>query len=436
MDRIPFPKPPPAKPLEETAWLRRTDRSEVGRQPFFSGRDREYGVFRDAAKSLDDGDVGGGTMIVQGAPGAGKSALMLECMEAVRQHSTPLSPWVAVSVAPADLKSPAYVMSALIRATDEENTRLAKLWPDANSTRPKKLLDFGKLIYDELSSRGFSLAGVSVGARSGTGSRSSIEMSPAELFSAAAPLLKNFDFVVFVDEAQNTPIDPMTESVLDCLHRDTCGISLVAAFFGLSDTKDVLRECGLSRPPSERVINLGSLSLDESKTSLERMINAYYAGSEEEKNTWVEALAELSQGWPQHINRVGVASGRVIRSNGGRLERHLLEQALQKGNDLKNEYYAARLEAGKYPPWVYKRLALEAAKKQGNFAGTLTYEEVHSLTESARNIQNQSVDEFVNTALHAGLLTTVEDLPFHYRFPIPSLGDYLRSLSLTIPQRA
>ncbi len=436
MDRIFFPKPPPAKPLKEATWLRRTDRSEVGRQPFFSGRDREYGVFRDVAKSLNDGDVGGGTMIVQGAPGAGKSALMLECMEAVRQHSTPLSPWVAVSIVPGDLKSPAYVMSALIRAIDEEGMRFAKLWPDASSTRMKKLLDFGKLIYDELSSRGFSLAGLSVGARSGAGTRSDIEMSPAELFSAAAPLLKNFDFVVFVDEAQNTPIDPMTESVLDCLHRDTRGISLVAAFFGLSDTKDVLRECGLSRLPSERVLNLGSLSLDESKTSLERMINAYYVGSKEEKDIWVNALAELSQGWPQHINRVGVASGRAIRSNGGRLERHLLEQALRKGTDLKNEYYAARLEAGKYPPWVYQRLASEAAKKQGKLAGILAYEEVHSLTESARKMQGQSVDEFVSAALHAGLLTTVEDLPFYYCFPISSLGDYLRSLSLTIPKDA
>ncbi len=40
-------------------------------------------------------------MIFQGAPGAGKIALMQECMGAVRQHSTFDDQWVAVSIDPA-----------------------------------------------------------------------------------------------------------------------------------------------------------------------------------------------------------------------------------------------------------------------------------------------------------------------------------------------
>jgi len=103
-EKPPFPKPPPADPLPLNLWLDDTDRAEVGREPFFRGRDKEYRVFQKAANMLDAGRVGGGTMIFQGAPGAGKTALMQECMEAVRLHSTPDQPWVAASINPATLQ--------------------------------------------------------------------------------------------------------------------------------------------------------------------------------------------------------------------------------------------------------------------------------------------------------------------------------------------
>ena len=87
-----FPKPPSAAPNSLEIWLGDTDRAEVGREAFFRGRDHEYGVFQNALNMLMYGRIGGGTMIFQGAPGAGKIALMQECMEAVRQHSTPQEP--------------------------------------------------------------------------------------------------------------------------------------------------------------------------------------------------------------------------------------------------------------------------------------------------------------------------------------------------------
>ncbi len=46
MNSMPFPKPPPADPLPIDIWLDQTDRAEVGREPFFRGREAEYGVCR------------------------------------------------------------------------------------------------------------------------------------------------------------------------------------------------------------------------------------------------------------------------------------------------------------------------------------------------------------------------------------------------------
>ncbi len=431
MNPGPFPKPPPAKPLSEQRWIRQADRAEVGRQPFFCGRDTEYEVFRNAAISLRDGDTGGGTMVFQGAPGAGKSALMLECMEAVRLHSTPQDPWIAVSIDPGTLSYPVDVVSDLIHAANEETQRLSKLAPDSIADKFNQWLDLGRKLYAELSSRGVSVAGFSVGGKPQTNGRSDSVQSSGSVFRKTAVLLENFHIVVFVDEAQNTPESTTTKAVLDSLHRDPKGIPLVAAFFGLSDTKDVLRRCGLSRLASQRIVNLDPLPLTDAKFSIRHMIDTYYTGTEVQKENWTNALAELSQGWPQHINRTGIAAGLTLAENNTeKLESHLLEHALEKANELKNEYYEQRVESGGHPAWVYRQIALSANEKRSQHTDVLSYNEIELLTESARKKRNETIDEFITDALHAGLLSPVKGMLDHYKIPIPSLGDYLRSAAV------
>ncbi|MYB35629.1 MAG: hypothetical protein F4X92_11065 [Gammaproteobacteria bacterium] len=67
-----FSKPQPADPLPLDIWLDDTDRAEVGREPFFRGRDEEYRIFQRAVSTLNASRIGGGTTIFQGAPGQEK----------------------------------------------------------------------------------------------------------------------------------------------------------------------------------------------------------------------------------------------------------------------------------------------------------------------------------------------------------------------------
>jgi len=418
MNQGPFPKPLPTDPLPLETWLRRADRSEAGREPFFRGRDAEYGVYRSAVTSLSEGMVGGGTMVFQGAPGAGKSALMEECTEAVRRHSTPEAPWVAVSMNPGSLRFPDRVVRAMVNAANAESERLRHKASGAVSGLLGDLLDMGRQILQEIPDRDLSIGGVSWSKREK-------ELSAEGLFEHAGRMLGRFHIAVFVDEAQNTPVARMTQDVLDCLHRDPQGIPLLAAFFGLSDTQDVLRRCGLSRFADERVVNLEPLADDDAACAIRSAFDAYdFTGTPEDRAAWVDGLAELSQGWPQHINRVAVAAARVIRDHGGRIERHLLETALEHGRARKDAYYAGRLAAGASRAWVYRGLAL-AAEENG---GQLSYDGIESLTENARRKSGETTDDFLVNALHAGLLAPAGDLPDHYRIPIPSFGDYLRAL--------
>ena len=429
-----FSKPIPVEPLPEQDWLDRTDRAEVGREAFFCGRDIEYEVFRDAVESLRSGNIGGGTCVFQGAPGAGKTALMLECMEAVRQRSTPDEPWVAVSVKPHTLQCAATTAEMVIRAANAESERLAVAGSSALSGRFRDLLDLGAKLLGELSERGFAAAGLSAGGRAEAGDAAG-ESQPAEqAFADAAPLLKEFRIAVFVDEAQNTPGKDMTRGVIGCLHNPPFEVPLIAMFFGLSDTKAVLRACGLSRPPGRRVADLEPLPAADASSAMRRMLDAYYSGSGEEKSAWADELARLSQGWPQHINCVGVAAGEALRANQGQLRQDLLAQAMAEGAERMNAYYRDRIESGSSQPWVYKQIALAANKKEGNPTDTLSYDEIESLTEPARRKNNQSVDEFLTNALHAGILALSQEFLGQYKIPIPSLGDHLRSLHAEPPQ--
>ena len=425
MSDRPFPKPPPADPLLLETWLRRTDRSEAGREPFFRGRDAEYGVYRSAVTSLSEGIVGGGTMVFQGAPGAGKSALMEECMEAVRRHSTPEAPWVAVAMNPGSLRYPDRVVREMLDAANAESERLRSRASGTLSRVLGDLLDRGRQILQEIPDRDISVGGVSWSGRER-------EVSASGVFSHAAPLLGRFHIVVCVDEAQNTPVDNMTRDALDCLHRDPKGIPLVAAFFGLSDTQKVLRECGLSRFADERVMTLEPLPDEDAACAIRSAFDAYgFTGMQEDREVWVNELAELSQGWPQHINRVAVAASRVICANGERMDGSLLEQALRCGRERKDAYYAGRLAAGSSRAWVYRGLAL-AAEENGD---ELSYDRIELLTEEVRGKTGQSMDDFLTNALHAGLLAPSRDIPDHFRIPIPSLGDYLRALPVDCPSQ-
>ncbi len=422
------PRPVEAPPLDE--WLGRVDRAEVGREPFFCGRDEEYKIFQKAANSLKSGHIGGGTMIFQGAPGAGKTALMMECMEAVRLHSTPEDPWVAVSIGPATLRSASGVVMIMIEEANRERERLLEKFPKRIPGKFEKLKVAGQKLLSELVKRGYTVGagGLDVTMHGKPASAHNQEDILADLlFRDAAPLFKDIHMVIFVDEAQNTPVSESTTAVMDCLHRDAKGIPLVTAFFGLSDTKVVLRQCGLSRFARGRVATLDILSHEEAASALQSVFNAYGPEiSATFQTAWADELARLSQGWPQHVKCVSVAAASLIRDHEGRIEKNMLAEILKHGQELMEDYYSFRLEACSEDTVVYEQIA-RAANEIPN--GVLSRTCLRKITASFLKESNTTFDDFLTNALHAGVLMELNQPPKHYRIPIPSFGDFLREMS-------
>ena len=420
----PFPLPPPEQPPPLDVWLRRSDRAELGREPFFRGRGAEFEIFRTAAESLNDGFIGGGTMVFQGAPGAGKTALMQECIEAVRRHSTPEAPWIAVELYPGTLESAGAAVTAIVRELRTEVERLGSEHLDRFSAFRRKIEWRAGGMFDAILQRGASAFGISVGPEP------HVEEDASEIFQRASTVLKHFHIVAFIDEAQNIRPSNEVRNVIDYLHRGIADMPLVAAFFGLGDTESVLRECGISRQVDERVTNLAPLSTADTECAIEDTFAAFgFVGPSKDRREWVRTLAQLSQGWPQHINRVAVVAARVVQENDGRLESRLLERALEKGQERKRAYYAGRLAAVSREPGVYKRIAIAV---NDSHTGSLSRAEIMRIADSVSFPVNSAFADFLSEALRAGLLAPTQDLPHHYHLPIPSLGDYLRELPVSI----
>ncbi|MYB35527.1 MAG: hypothetical protein F4X92_10525 [Gammaproteobacteria bacterium] len=316
----------------------------------------------------------------------------------------------------------------LVDAANAESDRLSKISSNGGTKKLDSIIEIGRKMYHDLSERGVGIAGISVGGKSKNDQEARVYSQ--RVFHNAAGLLKNFHIVVFIDEAQNTPVKDSTKGVLDCLHDPPDKIPLLAIFFGLSDTESRLTECGISRPADERVVSLEVLTREDASEAVRGVFKAYnFTGSREDIETWVEHLAKLSQGWPQHVSRVSVAASRVISNNGKQIGEELLKQALEEARRRKESYYAMILRRCSGQPWVYKKLALMAREKNG----ILSLDEILHIAEFSRTRQGKPVDDFLTDALHAGVLIETREPPNRYRIPIPSLGDYLRSLPEDLP---
>ncbi|MCY4218125.1 MAG: hypothetical protein OXE56_02480 [Gammaproteobacteria bacterium] len=335
---------------------------------------------------------------------------------------------MAVPVEADTLNSACAVVKIMIEEAKREQERLLARFPGRVSRNMEKLKDIGKKLLEDITKRAYTIstAGVDLTLHGQSKNILNLKNIPAELvFRDVAPLFENIRLVVFIDEAQNIPIGIPTNGVMSFLHRNTQGIPLITAFFGLSDTENRLSKCGLSRPPDERVVNLGLLTHEEAFEAINRVLASYnFTNSLENSEIWINRLAQLSQGWPQHINRVSVAACRVIAKHEGIINKKLLELAIKKGKKSKQNYYDMIIRRCSAQPWVYKKLAQIA----NNRDGFLSLDDILQIAQYARTKKGTPVDDFLADVLHAGVLIETRHPPSRYQITIPSLGDYLQSL--------
>ena len=274
------------------AFVREGDRN---RARFFVGREAQI---RDIEQVCADAFAGfragrplaGTTRLIQGAPGAGKTALLSHMDDVFSSAREPGGLWSRLfGRAPNRSTQP---MTLLI-----ERTALAN--PADAALRIAECLDSGRA--QQLR----QTLGRSVGANVGAAIGATVATAPsppsfAELRRLFPPQDWKRPLCLMVDEVQNLESDEA--GTLENLHLATAGLPIVPVLAGLANARDVLARRGISRLNEDGVHTLGRLETGEPAEAVQRMLNAYgveTAGVDTER--WAARLEEHSDGWPQHL---------------------------------------------------------------------------------------------------------------------------------------
>ena len=290
----------------------------VGRKKLIDDVDKASGAMMYGA--LHGRNTRGLTLLFQGAPGAGKTALLEELdrrfrkKEIRRLTDEPGGPAEGVPV-PVMLErdilyNEGSVALAIVQAMAEAPGGPGDAWtlsPEA----------FRRTVSHTLSGK-LGAGGIGVG---GGRTTSTAPETPAfaMLRKKQPPATWARPVVLLVDEIQ--AVDPAAKEVLNKLHNAMRGLPVLTVLAGLGDSHDCLSgPVGLTRFGMETIRDIGLLAPKEAEESVLGFFEEFHVDPERaDAASWAARLAEESDGWPQHLHNGQRALAEALIDTGGRL---------------------------------------------------------------------------------------------------------------------
>ena len=423
------PRKPGTEPdLDALRWFSKlTDREAT---PYFGGRADEMDLVECALDSILDRareghwrPSGGETILFQGAPGAGKSALLHHL---VRQWRN------------AGPEAPAVVGTKASHYVDERTLALHV----AEAVDPELAAQFRRSETTHSSttkSLGIGIPGVVTGdVEAETGHHAASAPAEPSLVNVGKALLKSGQTVALIlDEAQDLEgFDANSvRSVVSDLHMGSHGGPMLPVFAGLAHSHTVLQDRGISRFSRGHDRTLAALSFDEAAETVQMMLaDCRVRGDLETKRQWAQALANESCGWPQHLHVAmqALASELLTASTPGQLEAVdsgfgvavLRESALAR-----DEYYERRIDE---PLAGARQLVAETFRRIGDGATrdeVLGHIRAAAQPGSGSHALPRGHDEamLLDRMIRRGLLQLTRTKML--ACPIPSLRDYIERMA-------
>ena len=409
----------------------RTDELEV----FYLNLDRLWESWREG----DPGEQAswpGEIFLFQGAPGAGKTAMLdrlgfakaktPECD--LKEHLPPKTPVRVYDLNLEDMECPAEMKRKIART----------FFPELDKD---KELD-GKKTSRKGGGAGFNLGPLTIQWITGT----SKEL-PAAVWEDIEDNIRNFPWghepvLVMVDEVQN--LGDLAKYSLNWLHKGKHGLPIIPIFGGLAWAEDRLDELLLSRLSDDRVFTLDVLS----EAECGQIVDAFYkrfrvSGVAEAGEQWKALLYERSQGWPQHlyVGMKALAKGLArVEGNLAKAMKTERKAILEDEEKRRYQYYGRRAKSSRlHGKEILAALAIEICKPDEGLLPS-------ALARVVRDASKQAEDELSEYALPEGMngLQFVKDMvragilheyrpvsesgnpmPIHVRVPIPSFRTYL-----------
>ena len=355
------------------------------------------------------------TIVVSGAPGAGKSAFV----EEVAARCAGRDDVVTVKLAP-----PAFTPGRLAKAVSKALGVVPDAAGDTVAGGEIGVAGFGKLRREQRTHRpaGFDAINDEEGV-------------PWDVLRGLCDRAQRTPVIVLLcDEAQNLNHRRRSiASMVQTVHEgdtDDAPVPLVPVFAGLNDTMSTLSQCGVSRLLSENRHALGAFPRDESETFAKTALDHIEAGgTPDERARWEEWLVANGDGWPQHLRiHVRAIAKEMLRVGSPQLSSLDTETIARNVSEGRDGFYGDRLDATRLAHLgpVFREMAERADPPTSRSV----------LLAIAAESCGDRVDPgaMVDAALHAGILQSKgRD---RYECPIPSMRQWLRTRKFELPPLA
>ncbi len=348
--------------------------------------------------NVQAGKTQGNTVVFQGAPGAGKTAL-LDHLQKTLQGECDTAKLKAASV-----RRP---HTALLEVLKQLNPKQAKKIRKGRHVRHRSGLNTPLEL------------GRDITTTDNPKSISTVEELMA-LRKRKKPLL------LFLDEAQNANGDEPdgTSSILQELHEGDVGnVALIAG--GLSDTSTTLKSLGISRLASDSKTTLQPLGEAHVREALDAFLAHTPFGIDchgHDTSALQQLVVNESFGWPQHLTNALRSLGEELIRVGGRLAECDLHAVQQASQARRESYYGERAEG------ISSHL-LRAVIQTVPRNGTVSSEAVKDAIAEAYQTRPIMEDELPRKEawrhlVHRGILEPDAHTD-QVRVPIPSMHDYI-----------
>ena len=364
--------------------------SDRGRATFFHGRERDLRAFHELRTGALRSN-GGTVFLIQGAPGAGKSALLHQCARRAAQDG-----WRVAEITHDALYDPDALAGCL---GVPYATKTTARWTAALS----------------------SVAAICPRA---TGKRSTAYAAKAlgnVLKQAAAPhgLLLVLDEVQILRKLLPWHHAPAIATILDRIHNGSIGAPVILLAGGLGVSSAVFGDFGVNRFTQGCLRLLGRLSQEAERAIIrDWLLKAGGAhGDPDHLTRWMGTIAAECYGWAQHIHIYATQAARWLVDGGGLLTEQLPAEVLAEGREGRVEYYDGRVGDLDRAD----RVAMAKLLRQKGPNAPFTKSEL--IAAFQRGGAAQSAAAVFQLALHKGVVAERPDGRFES--PIPSMHAWM-----------
>ena len=155
--------------------------------------------------------------------------------------------------------------------------------------------------------------------------------------------------LLVLDEAQyvgrffNTSNESAVASTLNKLHNGKVNHPIILLAAGLGMSKASFGDLGISRFKGGCFVELGALSKDSERAVIRDWL-VKEGGAKGDPGPWVDAISQKTHGWPQHISAYGDAAAKQIQNDHGEMTSEGLEVVHRLGTERREAYYEQRAE--------------------------------------------------------------------------------------------